>query len=42
MELIEEMKKIISVQDKNLLNNLFEEYHPVDLGIESEDLEEDE
>ena len=33
MELIEEMKKIISVQDKNLLNNLFEEYHPVDLGI---------
>ena len=42
MELIEEMKKIISVQDKNLLNNHFEEYHPVDLGIESEDLEEDE
>ena len=40
MELIEEMKKIISVQDKNLLNNLFEEYHPVDLGIESEHLEE--
>lgn len=41
MNLIDEINKIILERDQKAANNLFEEYHPVDICLELEDLEED-
>lgn len=41
MNLIDEINKIILERDQAAANNLFEEYHPVDICLELEDLEED-
>lgn len=42
MELIEEIKRIISIKDEILVDDLFEEYHPVDIALEVEDLDDEE
>ena len=42
MDLNEEIKKIINIKDGMLLNSLFDEYHPVDIALEVEDLEDEE
>lgn len=42
MELIEEIKRIISIKDEMLVEDLFEEYHPVDIALEVEDLDDEE
>ena len=41
MDLNEEIKKIIKIKDYMLLNSLFDEYHPVDIALEAEDLEDE-
>lgn len=41
MNIIDEINNIILKRDQAAANNLFEEYHPVDICLELEDLEED-
>lgn len=41
MDLNEEIKKIIKIKDYMLINSLFDEYHPVDIALEAEDLEDE-
>ena len=41
MDLNEEIRKIIKIKDDMLLNSLFDEYHPVDIALEAEDLEDE-
>lgn len=41
MNIIDEINNIILKRDQAAANNLFEEYHPVDICLELEDLEDD-
>ncbi|OLR64427.1 magnesium transporter [Peptoniphilus porci] len=42
MNLLEEIRKIIYIKDEILINRLFDEYHPVDIALEADELEDDE
>lgn len=42
MNLLEEIRKIIYIKDEMLINSLFDEYHPVDIALEADELEDDE
>ncbi|NMW85900.1 magnesium transporter [Peptoniphilus sp. AGMB00490] len=42
MNLLEEIRKIIYIKDEMLINRLFDEYHPVDIALEADELEDDE